>query len=264
MLELYHHGSSVCAAKVRLALTEKQVEWIGRYVDILAGEQFAPQFLALNPRAAVPVLVHDGAVIVESTVICEYVDHAFAGPPLRPDAPLGQARMRLWTKRVDEEVHPAVRPLTYVVSHRHAILSRGATEVEAHIASDPHPGWRARKRRWIEQGFDAPDVGEALATFKRLLADMDSALADSSWLAGPHWTLADGALTPYLNRLAMLGLAGMWDPLPGVARWWDQVQRRDSFEAALFAYLPQDLRERMLADGRRAAAELARALAKPI
>ena len=43
MLELYHHGTSACAAKVRFALAEKRLHWSGRYVDILAGEQFSPR-----------------------------------------------------------------------------------------------------------------------------------------------------------------------------------------------------------------------------
>jgi ganglioside-induced differentiation-associated protein 1 len=34
MIELYHHGSSVCAAKVRLILAEKGLDWKGHYVDI--------------------------------------------------------------------------------------------------------------------------------------------------------------------------------------------------------------------------------------
>jgi len=260
MLTLYHHGSSVCAAKVRLALAEKGVEWTGRYIDLLAGEQFAPEFLALNPRGAVPVLVHDGAVLVESTVICEYVDEAFSGPSLRPADPIGRARMRLWTKRVDEEVHPAVRPLTYVTTHRHAILARGPRAVEEHIASDPHPVWRTRKRRWIEQGFDAPDVAEALGVFARLLRDMDEALAQDEWLAGEAWSLADGALTPYVNRLDMLGLALLWRDKPHLGRWFEAVRRRASFAPALEQYLPLELRERMHADGQRAAPELARLL----
>jgi len=262
MPTLYHHGSSVCAAKVRLALAEKGVEWAGRYIDLLAGEQFAPEFLALNPRGAVPVLVHDEAVIVESTVICEYVDEAFAGWPLRPSDPLGRARMRLWTKRVDEEVHPSVRPLTYVTTHRHAILARGPQAVEEHIASDPHPVWRERKRRWIEQGFDAPDVAEALGVFVHLLRDMDEALAKDRWLAGEAWSLADGALTPYVNRLDMLGVAMLWSDKPHLARWFDAVRQRKSFAPALEHYLPSDLRERMRADGQRAAPDLARLLAE--
>ena len=43
MLELYHHGSSACAAKVRFVLGEKGLEWVGHYVDILKGEQFRPE-----------------------------------------------------------------------------------------------------------------------------------------------------------------------------------------------------------------------------
>jgi len=54
MLELYHHGSSACAAKVRFALAEKGLEWVGHYVDILSGEQFRPEFLAINPKGVVP------------------------------------------------------------------------------------------------------------------------------------------------------------------------------------------------------------------
>ena len=50
MLTLYHHGSSACAAKVRFALAEKQLEWEGVYIDILAGEQFRPEYLCVNPK----------------------------------------------------------------------------------------------------------------------------------------------------------------------------------------------------------------------
>ena len=67
MITLYHHGSSVCAAKVRLVLAEKSVPWDGIYVDILRGDQFDPGYVKLNPKAVVPTLVHDGKVIVEST-----------------------------------------------------------------------------------------------------------------------------------------------------------------------------------------------------
>ena len=66
---LYHHGSSGCAAKVRLAMAEKGLEWEGVYIDILKGEQFDPSYLKLNPKAVVPTLVHDDLVIPDSTVI---------------------------------------------------------------------------------------------------------------------------------------------------------------------------------------------------
>jgi len=60
LLELYHHGSSACAAKVRFALAEKELDWTGHYVDILKGEQLDPAYLRINPKGVVPALVHDG------------------------------------------------------------------------------------------------------------------------------------------------------------------------------------------------------------
>ena len=76
MIMLYHHGSSVCAAKVRLVLAEKSVPWDGIYVDILRGDQFDPGYVKLNPKAVVPTLVHDGKPVGESSVINEYIDAA--------------------------------------------------------------------------------------------------------------------------------------------------------------------------------------------
>ena len=75
MLKLYHHGSSVCAAKVRMYLSEKKLDWKGHYIDILAGEQFDPEYIKLNPKAVVPTLEHNGEIICDSTIICEYLEY---------------------------------------------------------------------------------------------------------------------------------------------------------------------------------------------
>ena len=69
MLEFYHNDSSVCAAKIRIVLAEKNVPWYGHYLDVLAADQFDPEYLKLNPKAVVPTIVHDGNVVIESTVI---------------------------------------------------------------------------------------------------------------------------------------------------------------------------------------------------
>ena len=252
MLKLYHHGSSVCAAKVRLALAEKGIKWDGHYLDILAGEHHNPKYLKLNPKAVVPTLVHDGQVIRESTVICEYVDDAFSGPKLKPNDPLTQANMRLWTKLVDEEVHPSVRPITYVATHRHKIMEQSPEEVEEHIENDPDQFWRARKRGWIYDGFNAPDVKAAIQLFNKLLGDMETSLQDTNWLVSNEYTLADTALTPYLNRLEMLSLMKMWDKRPNVTRWFENVKSRPSFQPAIFEYFPEELRTFMIENGRKA------------
>ena len=90
------------------------------------------------------------------------------------------------------------------------------------------------------------------------------ALAGSQWLVGERYSLADGALTPYANRLEMLGMSEMWADKPNFARWFAAVKARPTFEPALFKWLPADLRERMLADGRRAWPEYKRILAKSL
>ena len=122
MFELYHHGSSVCAAKVRLALEEKGVEYKKHYLDILKGDQFDPEYLKINSKGVVPTLIHDGNVITESSVICEYLEWVLPNSKkLIPDDPVARADMLCWTKLVDEELHPACGTLTFTCSHRHTI-----------------------------------------------------------------------------------------------------------------------------------------------
>jgi glutathione S-transferase len=254
-LTLYHHGSSACAAKVRFALAEKQLPWTSRYVDILKGEQFTPEFLALNPKAVVPVLVHDGDVIVESTVICEYLEETFAANPIYPEAPLERARVRMWTKAVDEELHPACSAITYVVSHRHTILRNGAGTFEDFLASGAREGMAARtlKWQWIQLGLDAPGAADKIRLYDSYLRKMDDALCDSDWLVGGRFSMADVAMAPYLNRLAALAMEALWENgrLPRVADWFARIRARPTFHASFVEWLPADLAHEMRANGRR-------------
>ena len=113
--------------------------------------------------------------------------------------------------------------------------------------------WRERKRGWIFDGFGAPDVRQAVLFFDNLLVKMDAILARHEWLTGDTYTMADSALTPYVNRLDMLGFTDMWSPHRHLKRWFDQIRNRPSFEPALFQYLPEDLRNDMRSRGEREA-----------
>jgi glutathione S-transferase len=254
-LELYHHGSSACAAKVRFALAEKQLSWTSRYVDILQGEQFTPEFLAINPKAVVPVLVHDGAVIVESTVICEYVEEVFPQHPIYPSTPLERAQVRVWTKAVDEELHPACSAITYVVSHRHTILRNGAGNFADFLARGANEGTAARtlKWQWIQQGLDAPGAADKIRLYDAYLHKMELALAGSDWLVGEQLTIADIAMAPYVNRLAALAMERLWERgrLPRVEGWFDRVRARPTFRPAFVEWLPAALAQEMRANGER-------------
>ena len=98
MIELYHNDMSVCAQKVRFALGEKMLRWKSHHLNLRAGEQQKTEYLKLNPNAVVPTLVDHGTIIIESTVINEYLDDAHPEPRLRPADAGQRARMRLWTK----------------------------------------------------------------------------------------------------------------------------------------------------------------------
>ncbi len=116
MIELYHNNLSVCAQKVRIVLAEKDVPWTSRYVSLVKGEQLTPDFKKMNPRGLVPVLVHDGNTIVESSVICSYLDEVFPGPPLSPKNPVERATMRLWCKLPDDILHMACATVSFAIS----------------------------------------------------------------------------------------------------------------------------------------------------
>ncbi len=255
MLDLYHHGSSVCAAKVRFALGEKKLEWQGHYLDILKGDQFAPEYQKLNPKAVVPTLVHDGQVIVESTVINEYIDETFADVPLKPASPLERAEMRLWTKAVDENLHPACGEITFASCHRHIVRRLPEDKFQAFLNSTPPISvtahWHERKKEIVMQGLDAPGLGETFRLYDGYLGKMERTLAGQPWLAGATFSLADIAVTPYVNRLDMLGMAQMWERTrPRVTEWFNRIKARPAFKPAFLDWCPPDLTADLLTFGR--------------
>lgn len=263
-LVLHHHGSSACAAKVRFALAEKGLPWTSRYVDILRGEQFDAAFLALNPKAVVPVLVDDGVVILESTVICEYLEETRPEQPIYPRAPRERAQVRIWTKAVDEELHPACSAITYSVSHRHTILREGVQSFDQFLARGAHEGRAARalKWQWIQQGLEAPGVMDKIRLYVAYLEKMEHALGESEWLVGERFSMADIAMAPYVNRLAALSLDALWAEgrLPRVERWFARVRERPTFGPAFVEWLPVELAAEMRANGARSWPEVRAAL----
>ena len=65
MLKLYHNDMSTCSQKVRFLLAVKGIEWEGVELDLRRGDQLQSEFLKINPKGLVPVLIHDGNVVAE-------------------------------------------------------------------------------------------------------------------------------------------------------------------------------------------------------
>jgi glutathione S-transferase len=80
-LHLYHFSMSNCSQKARFCLEEKRLHWTSHPVDLVNNQHLTPEFVAINPKGLVPVLVHDGVVVTESSDI---VDTSTSTFPIRP------------------------------------------------------------------------------------------------------------------------------------------------------------------------------------
>jgi glutathione S-transferase len=261
MLTLYHGATSVCAAKVRVTLAEKGkrkgVDWDGPLLDLHKGDQFDPAYLKLNPNAVVPTLVDGDRVVIESTVINEYLEDIFPEPALRPADPYGRARMRIWTRQ-EESVHEEINTLTIALIFRPNELKRPEAEREARLAQRPDPDKRAKWRALLAEGADSALVDKALRRFVKLFADMDRALANGPWLLGQEYSLADIGMTAYIDRLGQLQFHGLWAGFPRVGAWLERVRARPSFAEAIAAYTSEERLATMRQSGEAAWPQLAR------
>src|SRR5262249_20376881 len=147
-------------------------------------------------------------------VINEYIDETFASPALKPASPAARAEMRLWTKSVDEELHPACAEITFSSCHRHIIRRLPEEKFQEFLSSTPPisvtPRWHMRKKEIVTLGFEAPGLAATYKLYDAYLGRMEKAFANRPWLAGDTFSLADIAVTPYVNRLDMLGMSQMW------------------------------------------------------
>jgi glutathione S-transferase len=239
-LELHHNGLSSCSQKVRLVLAEKNLPFTSREVNLVGGEQHSPEYVKLNPNHVVPTLIHDGHVLIESSLINEYLEEAFPEVPLAPRDPAARHAMRLWVKQIDEKVHPAAAAVTYAIGARPALLSQPPEVREAAIAGIPDPARRAARRSVIEHGVAAPEFAGALGAFLDLLDAMQAQLMPGGWLSGDRFGLADAAALPYVLRLEHLAMTPLFSgsTRPRVADWLARVQARPSFETAVAQWAP--------------------------
>jgi glutathione S-transferase len=232
MIELFHSPRSTCSQKVRLALAEKGLSYESRPIDLAKREQHTPDYLAINPNGVIPALRHDGFVVTDSSVICEYLDEVFPTPALMPAAPRSRAKVREWMRFIEEVPTAAIRiptanqifarPLRAMSSAQFEVWSRNIT---------------VRRSLYVQMrrdGFGDEDVAEALERLALTIARVDAACAGAAWLAGESYTLADILLLPTIVRMEDLGYAGMWGEKPGFARWYDSAKRRPSFDIAYF------------------------------
>jgi glutathione S-transferase len=235
MLRLYHAWASTCSQKVRLALAEKDLAYDGVVLNLRRFEQLAPEFLALNPEAVVPVLVHDGFTLRESTIINDYLDHAFPQRPLRPADAKGRARVAVWNRFIDDVPTLAIKKPSFQRNMRPFLQSLPEAEIEAAVARMPNPETARRWRDAARNGIPDAELAAADADLRRMLDRMEAALAADRWLAGDEYSLADINIAPFVHRLASFSEYDLDRDWPAVAGWYARLRARPAFERANFA-----------------------------
>ena len=250
MLELYHNNMSVCAQKVRLVLAEKAIEYVAHLLDIRAGETHTPAYLALNRNGVVPTLIVDGKPIIESTIICEYLEDAFPVVALSPKDPFDRSQMRQWTIRPDAGLHQAIGLLSFAVAFRH--------QNSAAQMATRKPGESTELiKSVIVHGLDSPEFLLRIGEVRTMLEDMERRLSRHNWLAGDDYSLADIAMLAYVCRLRDLGQFWLWDggPYRAIAPWLERCCARPGY-AGIAEFLNPAYLELMAAAGADATARL--------
>lgn len=235
MLTLYNAAHSTCSQKVRITLAEKNLAFEDIRLDLgKAKDHLKPEYLKINPNGVVPTLVDDGAIIIDSSVICEYLDEKFPTVKLTPDDAVQRAAMRAWMRFLEEVPTAAVR----VPSFNMGFLPRyeGLDEAGFHAEqSDVRPIRKHFYRRMTANGFKRADVEASIEQIANTCSRMDKALANGPWLIGAQYTLADIIVAPLIDRMNDLGFSSVWEgKYPRVADWYARMQARPAFKATFY------------------------------
>ena len=206
-MKLHDCRTAPSPRRVRIFLAEKGLALPTVQVDLRHGEQLTPTFRALNPWCTVPVLeLDDGTTISEAIAVCHYLEAVHPEPALMGRTPAERATILMWEHRCEIDGFLAVQE-AFRNSVR-GLEGRALTGAEE-VAQIPALAERGRAR---------------VLRFMRLL---DRRLAESPWVGGPDYSVAD------ITALVAVDFAG-WLKLElppdcvHARRWHADASRRPS------------------------------------
>lgn len=199
MIEV-HSWATPNGHKVHIMLEECGLPYQVRPVDIAAGDQFHPSFLAISPNNKIPAIVD-------------------------PDGPGGQPISLFESGAI----------LLYLAGKTGRFLPEGTRE-------------RYEVLQWLmfQMGGVGPMLGQAhhfriyapekidyaIARYtneaRRLYGVMDKRLAETAYIAGPHYTIADMAIFPWLRSWKNQGID--WADYPRLHRWFEEIGERPAVQ----------------------------------
>ena len=234
MLELYHWEPNANSLKVMICLAEKGLDYQSHYVDILEFEQYLPGFLVLNPFGQVPVLLHDGEVITESSLILEYLAEAFPARRLAPVDPKGWYDAQAWGKFVDYNLGPSVSSLGW-----HQVMTpimKKRDQKKLREAVDRIPIWE-RKAAWMTamgDTYSEDQLNDSRRKIDLAVKRIEGTLGQSPWLQGADYSIVDiGAFALSCTLPRLLPEAVNARKTPKTMDWLGRINARPAVKKAL-------------------------------
>jgi len=177
IMKLYTYFRSSAAYRVRIALNLKGLPYDMVSIHLIkdGGQQFTPEFQAINPQMRVPALqLSSGEVLTQSLAIIEYLDEIQPEPPFLPADALARAKVRAVAQAIACDIHPLnnTSPLRYLKR----TLKHEQPEIDA---------WY---RHWVTVGFEA----------------IEAMIRPGPYACGAHVTLADICLVPQVANARRL------------------------------------------------------------
>lgn len=203
----YDCSTAPSPRRARMFIAEKGLEIETREISIAKGEQLSADFLKVNPRATVPVLITDeGATLTENTAIATYLEARFPEPPLMGQTPDEKAQVAMWNAIAEGQ---GGMPVAEVLRNSHPAMKGRALPGRLNLDQIPELAARGQKR------VDA---------FFTLLEER---LSDSPWLAGERFSLAD--ITAYVFvDFARVIKARIPEGNSATKAWYDSIRDRPS------------------------------------
>jgi glutathione S-transferase len=243
LLKLLHGWRSSASRRVRLCLAEKGLDFESHYIDVLTGQHNTPEYLAMNPNGVIPVLVHEGRVLYESSTICEYLDDLFPNPPIRPTDPYQLALMRNFVRWIDEKVIGNLIIFNWSSAHQPVCEQWSDAELERRLQSIPS---KERREAWLRVARK-PYTDEEKAAAMRVLTDLldriEARLAEQGpWMFGGLFSIAELGSIPFVARIEELNPEALSaTQRPRVADWWARIKARPAYaKAKLLPFLAPD------------------------
>ncbi|AMN38745.1 glutathione S-transferase family protein [Rhodoplanes sp. Z2-YC6860] len=257
-VHVLHFSGSSCSQKLRIFLNLKGIAWTSHPVDLHSNDNFKPWFLGINPRGLVPVLVHDGAVHIESNDIVEYLEKAFPSPKLIPAGHENEVAALL---RHEDDLHLDLRTLSFRFVFNPPGPPKPPAALESYAANGAGTvqgaadhGKNVQIEFWQRAAKEGFTDERARASARKFRAEFDAfeqRLASAPYLMGEELSVLDIAWFIYAHRLSLGGypLARLH---PRVQAWKQRLGAMPEFAREIV--MPDDARARLEATYRAQAA----------